>query len=48
MLILKEEPTMTALLIASAIALMIFASRRAAMRLQERPVPVRVTVRTRR
>jgi NADH:ubiquinone oxidoreductase subunit H len=48
MLIPKEEPTMTALLIASAIALMIFASRRAALRLQERSVPVRVTTRTRR
>jgi NADH:ubiquinone oxidoreductase subunit H len=39
---------MTALLIASVIALMIFASRRAALRLQERPVPARVTARRRR
>ncbi len=39
---------MTALLIASAIALVIFASRRAALRLQERPVPVRVIARPRR
>ncbi len=34
---------MTALLIASALILIAFASRRAALRLQQRPLPVRIT-----
>ena len=45
MLTPKEEPMMTALLIASAIALIVFSSRRAALRLQERPIPVRSAMR---
>jgi len=45
MLTPKEEPMMTALLIASAIALIVFASRRAALRLRERPIPVRRAMR---
>ena len=36
---------MTALLITSAIALIVFTSRRAAVRLQERPIPMRSTTR---
>lgn len=39
---------MTALLIAFALALIAFVARRSALRLQQRPLPVRIATRPRR